>query len=85
MKNPIFLALFLLLAAGCASSKNTNTSKAAHACREKVTAIYNVDMMNIEGREISKHLSHSKADQEKKERHIRYVDELKDCEDLQDQ
>ncbi|MCO5143403.1 MAG: hypothetical protein M9962_09970 [Oligoflexia bacterium] len=76
-------ALPLLLSAifGLSSAYANGVSSKVEECRAKASYKYNFDMMQIEGLEINRKISHDEANKRKLDRHEDYADEFSDCDD----
>lgn len=78
------LAASLLLPSGFALANEANPSSPIEVCKAKAQFQYHFDMMQIEKEEITDRIPHSKAESKKMRRHMQFLGELKECEEIEE-
>ena len=77
-------AAFLLLPLSALANDTKPAVDPVEACKGKAQFIYHFDMMKIEGQQIRNELTHSLADIQKQKRHLHFMGELAECNELKD-
>lgn len=77
-------AAFLLLPLNALANETKPAVDPVEACKAKVQFTYHFEMMKIEGDELRNELTHSLADIQKQKRHMQFVGEIAECNELKE-